>query len=286
MAYSLMTQTAEQELLRRREYSDLVHRVRSLAASAVPEGSVIAVVSKGDPDLLRIEGRVAQHFPRTATGAYVGHHPADDADAIGRLEAARGEGARFLLLPATALWWLDHYAGLARHLETHYRRVADQPDSAIIFSLEGSVSSAEQVPDQWSEALARNVRSVVTALLPAGAKVLLASDSGRTSPIDGLAVKPFRPEATAAKLESERSGGAEYLVIPNPTDWLAGHAGLRAHLESSCLLVTHQEHACAIYDLRGDAIAEPAEHQKQTRTARPRAARKARQRGGQRRSGG
>ena len=68
-----------------------------------------------------------------------------------------------------------------------------------------SQQAPEQAPDQWSEALARNVRSVVTALLPAGAKVLLASDSGRTSPIDGLAVKPFRPEATAAELDINRT---------------------------------------------------------------------------------
>ena len=236
MAYSQLAQSAEEELVRQREYAQLVERVRGLAESAVPAGSVIAVVSKGDSDLLRIEGRVTHHFPRMSTGGWAGHHPADDADAIGRLEAARAEGAKFLLLPATSLWWLDHYAGFAQHLEKLYRRVADQPDTAIIFSLEGGEPGIALPADHRHDAVERNARSVVEALLPPGARVVSAG---------GWAA------AGIAELDEASNGGAEYVVIPDPAEWFASHPEAREYLETRCVLVTNQENACAIYELRG-----------------------------------
>jgi predicted O-methyltransferase YrrM len=46
--------------------------------------------------------------------------PADDATAIGELERLRGAGAEFAIFAAPALWWLDYYAGLKRHLRSHF----------------------------------------------------------------------------------------------------------------------------------------------------------------------
>lgn len=264
MAYSQLAQSAEEELVRQREYAQLVERVRGLAESAVPEGSTIAVVSKGDADLLRIQGRVAHHFPRNSTGAYAGHHPADDAEAISRLEAARGEGARFLLLPATSLWWLDHYSGLANHLEKRYRRVADQPDTAIIFSLEGGAFAIEPPADLSHDAVAGNVRSIVAALLPSDARLLYA--------------EALR-DGSVSDLEAARAAGAEYLVIPAPLDWMPAHPEARLHIEASFELVTHQEHACAIYDLKSGTTP-------MARTPSPRTARTGRPRGARRKTDG
>src|SRR5712692_7981353 len=111
----------------RESYAELVLRVRELVQSSVPEGAIVAVVSRGDSELIRFAGRGGWHFPRMSSGAYAGHHPSDDADAIARLEAARRNGAQFLVLPATAYWWLDYYAGFKRHVEACYRRVAQEP---------------------------------------------------------------------------------------------------------------------------------------------------------------
>src|ERR1700693_3028474 len=111
---------------RRRDYAELVARVRELIESCVPAGATVAVVSKGDADFLRLSGRVGWHFPQTQTGVYAGHHPAGGADAIARLESTREKGATFLVLPATAFWWLDHYSGFMRHVEARYRRVAER----------------------------------------------------------------------------------------------------------------------------------------------------------------
>jgi len=112
-------------------YRDLVGDIRHIAATVVPPGDVIAVVSRGDPELLKIEHAQAWHFPEARPGVYAGCHPADSTAAIGQLEAARARGAAFLLFPGTSLWWLDHYDGLRKHLDTQYHCVVNDPRCAI-----------------------------------------------------------------------------------------------------------------------------------------------------------
>jgi len=117
------------------EYDDLIGRIRKAVEVGVPRGARIAVVSRGDDALLALPGRRAGHFPQAPGGAYAGHHPADSAEAIACLESAHGRGADFLLLPATAAWWLDHYRDLRVHLEARYRLAVDLPDTCLIFDL-------------------------------------------------------------------------------------------------------------------------------------------------------
>jgi hypothetical protein len=119
-------------------YERLVERVRGVARAALPPDADVLVVSRGDDALLDLAGRRAAHFPQAPGGVYAGHHPADSADAVARLEALRAAGARYLLLPATASWWLDHYAGLARHLADRHRRLVDVPDTCIVWELNGA----------------------------------------------------------------------------------------------------------------------------------------------------
>jgi GT2 family glycosyltransferase len=106
---------------RRLGYRRLVDRVCAAVTEAVPAGSAVLVVSRGDRELVRLAEREARHFPQDADGGYLGHHPRDSEDAIARLEDLRGSGAEYLVLPSTAYWWLEHYAGFAEHLRRHYR---------------------------------------------------------------------------------------------------------------------------------------------------------------------
>src|SRR5947207_15858862 len=92
------------------EYASLVSRFQALGSRALPADAVVAVVSRGDHELLDLGGRLAWHFPRREDGVYAGYHPADSAAAIAHLEGLRDRGAEFLAFPATALWWLEHYA--------------------------------------------------------------------------------------------------------------------------------------------------------------------------------
>ena len=117
-------------------YARLITRIRSLARTVVPFNAVVAVVSRGDEALVNLDGRIAWHFPRLDDGRWLGHHPRDSKDAIAHLERLRRQGARYLLFPSTALWWLAHYADFARHLESTAMPLARQDDACRIFALQ------------------------------------------------------------------------------------------------------------------------------------------------------
>jgi hypothetical protein len=55
-------------------------------------------------------------------GEYCGP-PEDDETAIREFERLRQAGARFMVFAWPAFWWLEHYAGLRRHLQTRFRCV-------------------------------------------------------------------------------------------------------------------------------------------------------------------
>ena len=102
---------------------------------AIPADATVLVVSRGDEELLRLDGRRAWHFPRSDDGGYAGHHPADSDEAIARLEEQRAAGAEYIVFPATAAWWLDHYEGFRRHLDGNYERKLSDPETCFVFDL-------------------------------------------------------------------------------------------------------------------------------------------------------
>ena len=117
-------------------YPRLVRRIREVVQSTLPPQSTVLVASKGDEELLRLDGCSGWHFPQEVDGAYAGRHPADDGEAVAQLEELRTRGAEFLLLPQSTFWWLEHYRGLRDHLERRYRVVAED-DSCRIYALKG-----------------------------------------------------------------------------------------------------------------------------------------------------
>jgi hypothetical protein len=118
------------------EYRRLVEDVRATVRSTLPGDAHLLVVSRGDPALLDLDGRRGSHFPQTESGEFAGWYPANSDEAIAHLESLRAQGAGFLLLPRTSLWWLDHYGGFRRHLEQRYARIDDA--SCVIFDLAGA----------------------------------------------------------------------------------------------------------------------------------------------------
>jgi GT2 family glycosyltransferase len=116
-------------------YRKLVAEIRRAVAETLPAGAIIVVASRGDDELLELDGLQAWHFPQDEQGVYAGHYPADDAAAIEHLERLRERGAGYLLLPATALWWLERYPGLGTHVRERYG-VALEDESCVIFSLD------------------------------------------------------------------------------------------------------------------------------------------------------
>jgi glycosyltransferase involved in cell wall biosynthesis len=117
------------------QYRDLKRQLLEAVHTEVPSGATVLVVSKGDEQLVRFNGRKAWHFPQDANGTYCGHHPADSATAIAHLEALRLQGGQYLLLPGTSVWWLDHYREFGQHLEKRYRIVFQKEGVGILYAL-------------------------------------------------------------------------------------------------------------------------------------------------------
>jgi hypothetical protein len=116
-------------------YTELLEKVRRQVEQSTPADGKAIVISKGDDRLLDLPGRQGWHFPQDETGSYAGHHPADSASAIAHLESLRRKGAQFLVVPATATWWLEFYADFRRHLEAKYPVLVCRPETCFIFDL-------------------------------------------------------------------------------------------------------------------------------------------------------
>jgi hypothetical protein len=238
------------------EYAVTVQRARAVICEHVPPGATVAVVSRGDEQLLALEGRRGWHFPRAATGAYAGHHPADSTAAVTHLEELRTGGARYLAVPASARWWLDHYEGLARHLREHGETLADDPDCAL-FAL-GTAPAGAAGPDlPLDPATRERLGRFLDALLPERCRVLVAGDGWDELALAPRAVArvPGRADGGAqealAELEDARhAGGAAYLVVPlagGPPAWAGA---LLAALEAERPPLARRERLAAVFDLQ------------------------------------
>jgi hypothetical protein len=128
-------------------YEELVERVRDVARAILPAGSRVLVVSKGDYRLVDLGGCEGWHFPQTEKGVYGGYHPPNGEVAVAHLEALRAKGADYLLIPQTALWWLEYYDELRQHLETRCRLVVRDHDACLIYSLRTSRAAAAGARD-------------------------------------------------------------------------------------------------------------------------------------------
>lgn len=116
-------------------YEELIVNVRDTVHATLPLDATVAVINKGDPELLKLDGRRAWHFPRANDGSYAGHHPPTSADAIEHLEVLRAEGATHLVIPHTSSWWLDFYTEFRKYLEERFTVAAHKAETCVIFSL-------------------------------------------------------------------------------------------------------------------------------------------------------
>ena len=252
---------------KRKEYDRLVRRVHETVGALVPAGARVAVVSRGDTELLRLEGRSGCHFPQGEDGVYAGHHPVDSAAAIEHLDQLLRKEVQYLVFPATARWWLDHYREFKQHLDTRHDIVTDEVKTCVIYRLRPPTRSrrgAAHQPEESPDALrAVQLSELIRGLLPADAAVAVVTSPGEGPPeLGGMTVfgMPAPTGATAgraplddheamAELDAARARGAQYLVVPSSSAWLADVPEFAVHVERSYRLVTKQRHVCSIYDL-------------------------------------
>jgi hypothetical protein len=244
------------------EYAELVASVQSAVSAALPPGACALVLSKGDAALLEIPGILAAHFPQDAAGGYAGHHPRDGATATAELEELRRRGAQYLVIPATARWWLEHYGAFAEHLANHGQLICDVPGACLIFDLgqpvlgsldTTAVAVPQTSPDQMRDYL-ENLMSTDSRVV-----VLEAGDVGLAAtlaPVHAAALVTHRlhgkDDGAVEGLARLAEGGAEYLVIPRAADeWLEAHEDVAAGIESSCRKIADQRHLCRVFELKG-----------------------------------
>lgn len=262
---------AEREELRH-AYPQVRARIHELVASALPAGSTVAIVSKGDDELLRLDDRRGWHFPRTDGGHFAGYHPEDGRSAVAHLDELKQRGADYFLLPSTYSWWLEQYPELAAYLRTSCKTVLSEPDTCTIFKLDPASGPAlaplDSTTDSAVDRLLAPLRSVVQALLPAGETVLVltAGDDrlleigqrARRFPGEGSAghagADPDQGERAVAELEVMRRRGVHYLVVPRSSFWWVEQCGeLRDHLATRSRLLARRERICAVFELEAGA---------------------------------
>ena len=117
----------------------------------LPLSASLAVVSKGDEELLKLKVRRACHFPVDKQGGYAGFYPSNGLSAIAQIETLRSRGFDYLLFPATALWWLDKYPDLKRHLDRRYKLFIHQADTCAIYALRIRTDRARRLDEQRRE---------------------------------------------------------------------------------------------------------------------------------------
>ena len=228
------------------------------------------VVSRGDEQMVDLDGRPAWHFPRLPDGRYSGEYPADSADAISQLEEAVAHGAGYLVLPSTAFWWLDFYDDLSRHLEEHCETVTANADCRIYRLLQDGSYAADRarirvthVPGM-TRADGRILSNFLDSFLPLGAPSAVLTAATAHLPAGAHAWQPPQaavdePGAAERELEMLADRGIEFFVIPESVfDWLAAHPMLAEALQRSHRLATYQHHICEIYELNTALPPEPA----------------------------
>lgn len=118
-------------------YMAMKRKLRDLVAARVPDGAFVAVMSRGDEELLDLQGRRAVHFPQDIGGAYAGWYPGHSDEAIAQLARLRELGCSYLVVPASSAWWLDYYKGFAEHLERTWHGLATELGVGIVFGPAG-----------------------------------------------------------------------------------------------------------------------------------------------------
>jgi hypothetical protein len=204
-----------------RNYRDHVDRIRALVRATIPDRARVLVVSRGDEALLRLDERDAGHFPQTRTGLYAGHYPANGREAALHLEDLRSAGAEYLVIPAEARWWLEHYPELAELLDEEGELLPSDPQSALIFSLKpGEEGALADLPVEREVAgTAPPVSSLLRALLPDRAGVVLIGLAAEAIEADDRPCWRLPPEPADAVIEQAEAAcaaGARFVVLLHP----------------------------------------------------------------------
>lgn len=201
-------------------YRDQVDRIRAQVRATLPEGSRVLVMTRGDEALLRLERRRGEHFPQSPTGLYAGHYPGDGEEAVAHLRELQADGAEYLVIPAEARWWLEHYPELRAALEREGELLASDDDAADVYALRRGAGDAGPPAAALEGArIAPPVGALLRALLPDGAGVVMIGRTAEEVDVGGRPCWPLPPEPVEPVIERARKAqaeGARFVVLLHP----------------------------------------------------------------------
>ncbi len=108
----------------------VARKIEEAVQRHVPEGSRVLVVSEDEEPLVGFDRYEVWRFHQLDDD---GHQQAAE-EAIAKLERLRKRGADYLVLPVTAMSWLERNEGFRRHLE-QYPCASEDPETALIYEL-------------------------------------------------------------------------------------------------------------------------------------------------------
>ena len=170
--------------------SSLQDRLRDITRATTPPRAIVLVISRGEPRLIELDGRLGWHFPQMDDGVYAGHHPKDSEEAIAHLEALRSRGAEYLVIPNEAFWWLEFYAEFRTHLESACRTVAFDKEAGIVYELRAPLPDDEPLRPTTT----RRPRTVTAAILDEFSTACLGAETRLIA---------FRPDDWMKTLEDD-----------------------------------------------------------------------------------
>lgn len=236
-------------MTREEAHTALVGSVREHVLHHVPAGAHVAVISRGDRQLIDLPGLHGSHFPQDERGAWAGFYPATGVDAVAHLELVRHRGAGWLAIPASASWWLDHYGELRHHLATTASLVTDDPAVALW-------ALRPVRPEEYRPPASPPLAQLVRALVPGDASVLVMLHPGQPNPpslldaVRTLSITTAGVTTWRSAIDTHAQHGGSFVVLPeDAAPWRSSHPELWHHLASKHTVVADRAGLGTIFEL-------------------------------------
>jgi glycosyltransferase involved in cell wall biosynthesis len=225
-------------------FQKMVSRIREIVREQLPPDATVAVATGGNSELLRLDGRLASHFPQAGET-----NPRE-------LFAQGTEGS------ITTPPWID--AGMT--YEFNLYRGTEQSNLLARLLVRGvadpfPIASAESVPEQSASQggvlLAAIPNPVPAADAPGTTTITWSTGDGSEGQVyvSGVGVYAGQDPADSDQawkyLEAAKAKGVQYLVIPAKSFWwLNDYQKFRERVENRYAAIVRDEKTCIIFDLR------------------------------------
>ena len=225
-------------------FQQMVTRIREIVREQIPPDAAIAVATGGNEELLRLDGRIAWHFPETEQGRR--------GDLFA--QAAEGSVATPAWIEAGMTYEFSLYGGLEFSKRLARILVRGVPEPLSIKNAESTSQECARddgvvlaaIPNPVFAGEESGVTNITWSTGDGSEGQVYVSSGGSYAGRD-----PANSDEALRLLESTKARGAQYLVIPAKSFWwLDDYREFRDHVEARYPAIMQDENACIIFDLR------------------------------------